>query len=573
MLALIASLTVLAAPARADHIVCGVVITEDTTLSGDLGPCPGDGIVVAADGISLDLNRYRVFADNGAGDNAGIRLVGVSGVTVMNGIVEGFDAGVFVGGGSGNTIRQVGAFNNVNDALSPPCDLGDGIALLDSSDNTVERSLVVGNGPYGGITMVGDSDNNVIQDNQVRDNNIVGTGGGCGNQNQDEGIRIEGPGADDNLVSRNAVSTSLLGGIALHGHVCNPLNPSAPPEPGNTGNRIVRNSVTSTAGSSVSAGINVLQQGPATVVCPAFANTIERNQTNANDGDGIFIAANSHDNQINLNQANNNSADGIHLNGPRFANQFTNVGPTDFDVVSPDLPPYTEGTDYQVMSGSGSGDVTAELVAIDLAIPSSDPVNPNPVDTSTSACEASDFTEAGFQPGDVALIQRGTCTFVSKVANAIAAGASAVVMFNEGQAGRTSADFGSVGPVGIPVLSATYAVGQELAVLTDAGTVTVHIETNTTNVLTEAAPGAFDNTITGNRAQGNGGFDAYDGTFEPPCDNNTWASNVFGTVNQDCIDSGEVLAGVAGAGGDGGGDAGDTSLSPRGGRSAAGAAA
>lgn len=564
VLALVATLTVLVAPAQAAHIVCGVVITENTTLSGDLGPCPGDGIVVAADGITLNLNRYRIFAANGDGDNAGIRLRGVSNVTVTNGIVEGFDAGVFVGGGSNNTIRRIGAFNNVNDALSPECDLGDGIALLNSSNNTVENSLIVGNGPFGGITTVLDSDDNVIRNNQVRDNNIVGSGGGCGNQNQDEGIRIEGPGSDDNLVERNVVGTSLLGGIAVHGYVCGPPTNPGLTEP-NVGNVILRNQVTGTAGSGVAAGINILQQGPAGIVCPAYATTIERNQTNSNDGDGIRIAAGSYDNQINLNQANGNAEDGIRLNPARLANNFTNVGPTLFDLTSPDLPPYSEGTDYQVMSGSGSGDVTAELVAIDLAIPNGDPINPNPPDTSTSACEPEDFTAAGFMAGDVALIQRGTCTFVSKVNNAIAAGASAVVMFNEGQAGRTSAAFGSVGPVTIPVLSATYAVGQELAGLTTAGPVTVHIVTNTTNETVEAAPAPYDNVLTGNRAANNGGFDAFDGFFDPPCDNNIWSNNIFGTVNQDCIDSGVVPAGIAGIAGSG--DDADIPLSPRSGGS------
>jgi parallel beta-helix repeat protein len=547
ILALLTTVTVLAGPAQAAHLECGDVITASTTLDSDVGPCTGDGIVIATDGITLNLNRHRVFAANGPGDNAGIRLDGVSGVTVINGIVDGFDAGVFIDGGSGNTVRRVGAMNNINDGLGAPCDLGDGIALRDSSNNTVDRNLVVNNGPYGGITLIGDSDNNVVTSNQVRDNNIVGTpGSGCGNANQDEGIRIEGPGAQDNRVESNEVSNSLLAGIALHGHVCNPLNPSVPPEPANTGNVIVRNSVTGTAGTSVAAGINILQQGPATVVCPAFQNTIERNRTNNNDGDGIFVAANSHDNQINHNQANDNDNDGVHLNGPRVSNVFTNVGPTLLDLVAPDRPPFVEGTDYRVMPGSGSGDVTGELVAIDISVPADPlPTNTNPVDTSTSGCEQADYDAAGFQAGDVALIQRGTCTFVAKVDLAIANGASAVVMFNEGQAGRTTFAFGAVAPVPIPVVSTTYAVGVELFELTQAGEVIIHVITNTTNVQEVAAPGAFDNVLTGNRANGNADFDGFDGNLDPPCDNNRWVQNQFGTVNQPCVGSTTASAAAA----------------------------
>lgn len=53
---------------------------------------------------------------------------------------------------------------------------------------------------------------------------------------------------------------------------------------------------------------------------------------------------------------------------------------------------------------------------------------------STSGCEDSDF--ADFEPGNIALVQRGTCTFADKAVNAEEAGASAVIIFNEGQEGR-----------------------------------------------------------------------------------------------------------------------------------------
>jgi parallel beta-helix repeat protein len=449
--------TALVGPAAADHVACGTTISASTTLHGDVGPCPGDGLVVDADGITLDLNGFRVFAANGDGNHAGIRLADVSGVTVRNGTVTGFDAGVLVEGGAGNTVRQIVARDNINDFTRPPCLLGDGIAVQDSSNNTITQNQVINNGPFGGITIIGDSDNNLIRSNRVRDNNIVTPVGqtGCGNRFQDEGIRIEGPGAEGNRVDNNVVENGLLAGIGLHGTVCN-LNPTNPPEPYNRGNIVTNNKVSGTAGTSIASGINILRQGPSAVVCPAQETTIVGNTSTGNQADGIFVGSNSRGNTINRNAVNDNGLSGIFLGGPLFAQTFRNLGPTLLDVVTPDLPPYVEGTDYQVMPGSGSGDVTARLVAIDIALhPNATATsNPNPVDTSTSACERSDFTNAGFQAGDVALIQRGTCTFVAKVANAVAAGASAVVMFNEGQTpGRTTHNFGSVGPQSIPVLS------------------------------------------------------------------------------------------------------------------------
>lgn len=518
---------------QAAHVACGSVITANTTLDSDVGPCPGDGLVVTAPSITLNLNGKRVYAANGAGDNVGIRLFRVSKATVKNGTVEGFDAGVAIFGGSKNTVTGVTAQNNVNDMLGGPCELGDGIAIFNSRANTIAANKALSNGPFSGISVVGDGDANVIRDNVASDNNIVGRF--CGNSRQDEGIRIEGPGANDNRVENNRVERNQLAGIGLHGFVCSDARGDELDAP-NTGTVIVGNVVKDTAGTSIAAGINFLEQGPPGIVCPSYGNTVDKNSSTGNEADGIFVAANSHDNVINRNVVDDNGLSGIFLNDPAYRNLFTNVGPTLLDLTSPDRPPYVEGTDYRVMSGSGSGDVTARLRAIDITFTDVGGSNTNPVDTSTSGCQQADYDAAGFQAGDVALIQRGTCTFVSKVNLAIANGASAVVMFNEGQApGRKTFEFGAVGPVPIPVLSTTYGVGVELYNLTLAGPVTIHVVTNTTNVRVLAAPAPYDNTLYANRGFGNGDVDGYDGNLNPPCDNNKWQASMFGTVNQSCV--------------------------------------
>jgi Zn-dependent M28 family amino/carboxypeptidase len=56
------------------------------------------------------------------------------------------------------------------------------------------------------------------------------------------------------------------------------------------------------------------------------------------------------------------------------------------------------------------------------------------VDTggASSGCEAADFT--GFPAGSIAIIERGTCDFGLKAANAEAAGAAGAVIFNDGAA-------------------------------------------------------------------------------------------------------------------------------------------
>jgi Peptidase family M28/PA domain len=92
---------------------------------------------------------------------------------------------------------------------------------------------------------------------------------------------------------------------------------------------------------------------------------------------------------------------------------------------------------------------------------------PTPLTSSTSGCTAADFT--GFISGRIALIQRGGCNFGVKVLNAEAAGASGVVIFNEGNPGRTDLQLGTLLDAAgntfvppIPVAFVTFAVGTDL---------------------------------------------------------------------------------------------------------------
>lgn len=68
---------------------------------------------------------------------------------------------------------------------------------------------------------------------------------------------------------------------------------------------------------------------------------------------------------------------------------------------------YFDVTGFATMTYSGSGDATAEAEAVDFIDPTGLPAN-----SSTSACEASDF--AAFTPGRIAIVQRGSCSFAQK---------------------------------------------------------------------------------------------------------------------------------------------------------------
>jgi Zn-dependent M28 family amino/carboxypeptidase len=133
------------------------------------------------------------------------------------------------------------------------------------------------------------------------------------------------------------------------------------------------------------------------------------------------------------------------------------------DRVTPNPTSYTYGEGFLDMTYSGADDVTAGLTAVDLNLAGDH--------ASTSGCETADF--AGFTPGNIALIQRGTCSFRIKADNAAAAGASAVIIFNQGNVVAGDDRLGLFGgtldlpQANIPVVSTSYATGAELAGLDD----------------------------------------------------------------------------------------------------------
>jgi peptidase M28-like protein/PA domain-containing protein len=89
---------------------------------------------------------------------------------------------------------------------------------------------------------------------------------------------------------------------------------------------------------------------------------------------------------------------------------------------------------------------------------------PTTTTSSTAGCLPGDFPAS--VAGHPVLIQRGGCNFSVKLANAQAAGATGVIIFNEGnsQPDRTGLLIGSLGSIPtIPVVFTTFAVGNELA--------------------------------------------------------------------------------------------------------------
>jgi Zn-dependent M28 family amino/carboxypeptidase len=146
---------------------------------------------------------------------------------------------------------------------------------------------------------------------------------------------------------------------------------------------------------------------------------------------------------------------------------------TTLELVSPFSQSFATGP----FTFSPTGNVTAPLTAVDLQLGLGN--------TNTSGCDTGDF--AGFPAGNVALVQRGFCNFSVKAANAQAAGATAVIVMNQGEVNtpaRMDTFVGTLGGPGIliPVVGASYNDGVLLA--NTAGAV-VHVQIDPPVIVTE----------------------------------------------------------------------------------------
>ena len=285
---------------------CGQEISQDTTLDSDL-TCPsGPALTIVADNVVLDLGGHTVSGNPTANSSGpGILLKNVRGTTVRNGTVQHFSAGVVIDGGGGNLVQNVTAQDNFDTSGG---DLGDGIVVTNSSENRIEGNTAQRNGPYSGISLVQESQRNRIRNNIVADNNMMALGDPSAGR-EDMGIRVEGPGANDNRVENNTVTGSGRHGISI---LCTCVNrASTPPcvgSPGNERNHIAFNTVMHNGTSGGGDGINLFSMGQA--VSPTD-NVIADNVAHNNATNGIgFHAPGTDIVGANYNKALRNSAHG-----------------------------------------------------------------------------------------------------------------------------------------------------------------------------------------------------------------------------------------------------------------------
>jgi hypothetical protein len=313
-LVLVAALMVVGwlAPAAsaADVLSCGQAVTASVTLAADVGPCLGDGLVVTADGVTVDLNGHTVKGGRGnpstTADQVGVRLANVRNVTVRNGTVRDFYTGVLVQGGSGNTLTGLTVTEN---NLGTGATLnGNGIYLNGSNGNQVLYNTVTHNGPFAGIGGANGAMNNHIAYNDVTDNNIIATGGAFAPTQEDDGIGFD-IGASFNTVDHNHVARNGEFGISFAGRgvahgtaIANDVrdNGNSGVNAGGAGGHLISDNVIDHNGYEQFRvpGQDLFPEGDGGVAAcgtcfgPGDLTTIQRNVITANNGKGIFFGFN-----------------------------------------------------------------------------------------------------------------------------------------------------------------------------------------------------------------------------------------------------------------------------------------
>ncbi|MGH9178246.1 MAG: right-handed parallel beta-helix repeat-containing protein, partial [Acidimicrobiales bacterium] len=342
---------------------CGSVITKNTILTADIGPCDTDGIVIGRDNIRLNLNGYRIFGTEGQNSTVGIRLFGRSGVTITGGgragSVSGFDAGVAIIGGGHNVVEKLSVHDNDGFDI-----YGDGIASFFSSFNQIRDNEVARNGLYDGIGILGiGSQGNVVQRNTVSATNAQGEifDAGIGivltpflseglprelsifeNKILDNTVRDNDNSGISNISNVNGVISGnrvvgngrLTDAIPANGiGIQNLLNAPRDTNVVVQGNVVLDNGSLDVDGFAFSGnGIDVLSRNNRVVGnrvegsildginVAGDTNQIEGNRVSGNGRDGIIVTA--HDGLVRGNRVRGNTASGIKAEFGSSGNQF-----------------------------------------------------------------------------------------------------------------------------------------------------------------------------------------------------------------------------------------------------------
>jgi parallel beta-helix repeat protein len=128
-------------------VTCGQTITVSTTLTNDLTNCPGNGLVIGHDSITVNLNGHTIDG-TAAGGSFGVYVNTHKSVIVQGpGTITQFTYGVSISGGATNTVKSLRFTGNST-----------GIYVGSGSGNTITLNNIYSNDTgafvYGASTKV-----------------------------------------------------------------------------------------------------------------------------------------------------------------------------------------------------------------------------------------------------------------------------------------------------------------------------------------------------------------------------------------------------------------------------------
>jgi large repetitive protein len=307
-------------------VTCGQMVTRSIRLTNDLTDCLGDGLLIGAPRIIVDLNGHTI---DGIGLGHGIRNEGYGGVVVRDGTVMEFDHGVqLLAETADNLVEDLFLHSNevsgimLFDARAGNVvrsnrleDNGGGLLLLSGTTGAqIEGNTLTLNS--GGALVLRDSNVNRLVDNQI-------VGGG------DLGIGLER--SNDNVLLDNVVDGTSDGGIMvqLTSHR-NRVEGNQVSNAGDTGilikesdgNEVVRNSThgmsdagitLQTANDGVVADNDLGANPGGLQVDGSSRNLVSGNVAIGGGGNGIELGGGSFGNTLVGNTANLNGSTGIYI--------------------------------------------------------------------------------------------------------------------------------------------------------------------------------------------------------------------------------------------------------------------
>ena len=178
----LACLSLLLVPAAATNDLCGATITASLKLDHDL-TCSGNGFIVGADGIKIDLNGHTLI---GPGSGVGISLSGRTNVSIVAGTVLNFAFGVQMINSTDIVIKKNVFRQNAEGIDAQAGSIGNVIKENEFHDSSVRAIMLRMN-----------SRQNVVKENAFTGNRL--------------GIQVFG--GVDNILKENLFLASTLAGI------------------------------------------------------------------------------------------------------------------------------------------------------------------------------------------------------------------------------------------------------------------------------------------------------------------------------------------------------------------------